>query len=82
MVTNVQELKDLIIWLKANRVKSLKIGDVAVEMSDYAHIESLSEAPAEQVSKTSAKQNELDEQLVSGDISDDDLANLFHSSRS
>lgn len=46
MVNSVTELKDLIIWLKTQRVKSLTIGAISVEISDYAHIESLTDETA------------------------------------
>lgn len=41
MVKTVEELKDLIEWAKKTRVKSLKIGEIEVQMSDLAFIDQL-----------------------------------------
>lgn len=47
MVNSVKELQELIIWLKSEKVKSLKIGDIHVELSDYALLEGLTDAATE-----------------------------------
>ena len=83
MVKSVDELKDLIIWLKSQRVKSLKLGEVTVELSDYAFIESLSDeapAPADKTSQKPETDGTLDQSALFGDTDDD--AVLYHSSRS
>ena len=41
MVTSLSELKDLIIWAKAQKVQSLKVGEVEFTLSNYALIEDL-----------------------------------------
>lgn len=51
MVKTVDELKELIEWAKKARVKSLKVGAIEVELSDYAFIETLGES-AEQATLT------------------------------
>lgn len=43
MVKTVEELQNLIEWAKKTRVKSLKMGEIEVVMSDYAFIEQLTE---------------------------------------
>lgn len=45
MIKTVEELKELIEWAKKARVKSLKVHGVEVELSDYAFIEQLNDAP-------------------------------------
>ena len=52
MVNSVKELQELIIWLKSEKVKSLKIGEIHVELSDYALIESITEESAAAVAST------------------------------
>jgi CO dehydrogenase/acetyl-CoA synthase delta subunit len=41
MVNNIEELKNLIIWAKEQKVKSFKIADIHIELSDLALVESL-----------------------------------------
>lgn len=47
MITNISELKDLILWAKSQKVKSLKLGDITFELSDLALVEGLTELGAE-----------------------------------
>ena len=42
MIKNVQQLKELILWAKAEKVKSFSIADISVELSDLALISDLS----------------------------------------
>jgi CO dehydrogenase/acetyl-CoA synthase delta subunit len=41
MVNNIEELKNLIIWAKEQKVKSFKIADIHIELSDLALVENL-----------------------------------------
>lgn len=84
MIKSVEELQNLIVWLKKERVKSLKVGEIIVELSDYAFIEQLTDAsgptsnPTEESKAAKATpQNELN--VPGTDESDEDI--LFHSSR-
>jgi hypothetical protein len=45
MITNVNDLKDLIIWAKSQKLKSLKLADVTFEFSELAHIEDIQSQP-------------------------------------
>lgn len=38
MNLNLSELKELIVWAKSQKIKSLKLGETIVEFSDYAFI--------------------------------------------
>lgn len=40
MVKSIEELKNLIIWAKEQKIKSLKIADIHIEISDLALVES------------------------------------------
>jgi hypothetical protein len=52
MFKNVQELQDFILWAKTEKVKRLKVGDVEVEISDYALVQDLYQTPLSQPSTT------------------------------
>jgi hypothetical protein len=41
MLSDVEQLKQLITWARSQRIKSLKIGDAQFEFSDLAFIEDL-----------------------------------------
>lgn len=43
MIKTVEELKELIEWAKKTRVKTFKVGEIEVHLSDYAFIEGLNE---------------------------------------
>jgi hypothetical protein len=49
MVKSIEELKNLIIWAKEQKLKSLKLADIHIEISDLALVESLNN----QVNETS-----------------------------
>ncbi len=53
MISNIQELKDLIIWAKSQSIQSLKIGDVEFKISDIA----LSQTLIDKYSETSKTEN-------------------------
>lgn len=38
MINSIEELKEFILWAKSQKVKSIKLGDINVEMSDLAFI--------------------------------------------
>ena len=40
MVKTVEELKELILWAKEQKISSIKIGEVAFEISAYALLDS------------------------------------------
>lgn len=84
MVNSVNELKELIVWLKTQRVKSLSIGEISIEISDYAHLEgvadeSMATKPSKVTDAPSAENNGLDELISSTDKVDDD--DLYFSAR-
>jgi hypothetical protein len=39
MINNIEQLKELILWAKNEKVKSFKVDNVAVEISDLAFFE-------------------------------------------
>jgi hypothetical protein len=41
MVNNIEELKNLILWCKEQKVKSLKVAEYSFELSNLALIEDL-----------------------------------------
>jgi hypothetical protein len=41
MIKTVSELKEFIVWAKSQKVKSVKLGDIHVELSDLALISDL-----------------------------------------
>lgn len=49
MLENISELKELILWAKKQKVKSLKLGTTEFELSDIALIEDLPDIGSEQV---------------------------------
>lgn len=41
MIKSISELKELILWAKSQKVQRIKMGEIEVELSQYAAIESL-----------------------------------------
>jgi hypothetical protein len=39
MIKSIDELKEFILWSKSQKVKSIKVGDIVIEISDLAFIE-------------------------------------------
>jgi hypothetical protein len=73
MIKDLETLKEFITWAKIHKVKSVKLGDIHVEMSDLAFIESLGlEAPS---APLKTEENQL---LTEEKKEDEDL--LFFSS--
>ena len=82
MVNSVIELQELIIWLISEKVKSLKIGDIHVELSDYALLEGFTDAAteaAETAPETKPSQQTWTEQPAS--LSKEEEEELFWSTR-
>lgn len=42
MITDVQQVKDLVLWAAKNHVKTLKVGDIQFELYDSALLSQLS----------------------------------------
>jgi hypothetical protein len=81
MIETVEELKALISWLKEQKVKRLKLGDVEVEISDIAFVD-LGEQLATDISQSPV--SDLYEENVSPPPSEvkEDEEMLFWSARS
>lgn len=76
MIKTINELKEFILWAKEQKVSSVKIGDVAFEISNLALIEATELKPyAEQPTSVGLNEQDAQEQKE-----DDDL--LMWSSRS
>ncbi len=76
MINSITELKELILWLKDNKVKSLKVGEIIVEISDLGLMEHLTgiesePQPDEKGIKTTQKDWTDDSQPL--DKEDEDL---------
>lgn len=52
MIKSISELQDLIIWAKAQKLKSVEVSGVRFEFSDLAHIAELNDmaVPAKDIS--------------------------------
>jgi len=48
MKLEVTELKELILWAKSHKIRSLKLGDVSFEISELAFVDSLPDISAPQ----------------------------------
>lgn len=51
----IHELKELILWCKANKVKHLTKGDFTFELSDLAFIDQLMNEPVKETNLDSSK---------------------------
>jgi len=85
MMLSIEEIKELVKFARNLKVKNLQIGNVKIEMSDYAFIEDVSATP--DTAKSPLERENLDSQKNWSDDSDkmsqeeyDSL--LFHSSNS
>lgn len=81
MIKTVEELKDLIIFAREQKLKTLKIGEISLEISDLAHVQDLSNVPELGTSKNTAVTASfggLLDELSEQDSDNEDL--LFHSS--
>jgi hypothetical protein len=80
MIKTIAELKDLIVFARENKLKSLKVGDIALEVSELAHIDTaqgIDMGTGLNKAVTASIGGLFDEQAPDED--DEDL--LFHSSR-
>lgn len=78
MIKTIEELKDLIIFAREQKLKSLKIGGVSIEVSDLAHVSELTNIPEMGVSKNpsvTASIGGLLDELGPQDEDDDELLN-------
>ena len=80
MVTNIEELKKLIIWCKEQKVKAVKLADISFELSDLALVENLSSI--EDVILNEDKKTVVQKDLVdSQDSKQEDEEDLYWSTR-
>lgn len=80
MMLSIEDLKDLVVFSRQHKVKSLKIGDVIIEMSDYGFIEDVSkpiDVPPEEI--LASNKNWVDDVQQPSPEEDEEL--LFHSSK-
>lgn len=80
MMLSIDDLKDLVQFSRQHKVKSLKIGDVIIEMSDYGFIEDVSKpinVPPDEILASS--KNWVDDAQQTSQEDEDEL--LFHSSK-
>ena len=80
MLKNVEELKELIVWMKSQKVASIKIDSIEVQLSQYAFIEDL---VTKATTPTVAKFTEQDEtaEAAAARLQKEYEADLFHSVR-
>jgi hypothetical protein len=77
-VLSLDEVKEMIIFCKQQKVKNLKLGEINIEMSDYSHIESLSEQEATpKKEETQSSKNLVDTNIT--EQAEDDSDMLFWS---
>lgn len=80
MIKTVSELQDLIVWAKAQKLKSVEVQGIRFEFSDLAHIEGLNDLasePARDLSKPASSPRLPDGNAQANE--DEEL--LFYSSR-
>jgi len=41
MITSINELKDFLLWARAQKLKSIEVAGIKAEFSELAHVESL-----------------------------------------
>lgn len=82
MIKTVDELKELILWAKSEKVKSLKIGDIIIEMSDLALIEDIQAKPEQANSKVTASVTTFMEDMASTGNKKEDEELLYWSAQS
>lgn len=82
MVKDINELKNLILWCKSERVKSIKIADISFELSDMALTEDMTSIEDAIINedKHTVIQKDLIDSAEPSDDGDDDEA-LFWSTR-
>lgn len=81
MMLSIEDIKDLVLFARKQKVKVLQIGDVKLEMSDYAFIEDVTKEASVEVKEKDADPKIWAEEKEEMDQKEyDDL--LFHSSNS
>lgn len=82
MMLSIQDVKDLVVFARSQKVKTLQIGDVKIEISDYAFIEDVSNSavPVSQKEESDNPKIWVDEKENLSQQEYDEL--LFHSSNS
>lgn len=78
MLKTIDELKDLILFARQQKLKSLKIGEIELEISELAHVEQFSGLEMGQSRNTAVTASSGS--LIPDSI-DEDEDLLFHSSR-
>lgn len=67
MINSISELKDLILWAKSEKLKSLKLNGVEIEFSDISLLESVvlpDAAPATEPEITQTPQTAENDELL------------------
>jgi hypothetical protein len=41
MLSKIEDLKELVVWAKSQKIKSLKIGEISFEFSELSHLDAL-----------------------------------------
>jgi len=81
MMLSIEDVKDLVMFARQQKVKVLQIGDVKLEMSDYAFIEDVTKEASIEAKKDDADPKIwVDEKEEMDPKEYDEL--LFHSSNS
>jgi len=81
MMLSIEDIKDLVLFARKQKVKVLQIGDVKLEMSDYAFIEDVTKEASIEVKEKDVDPKIWAEEKEEMDQKEyDDL--LFHSSNS
>ncbi len=76
MVKDINELKNLILWCKSEKVKSIRLADISFELSDLALVQdmvSIEDAILNEDKKTVIQKDLIDSDQSSLDESDEDL---------
>jgi hypothetical protein len=68
MFNNIEEVKSFIEWAKTQKIKSLKVGDVEVEISEISYVEELGEQTENPLQRkdilAASKETTEDEELL------------------
>ena len=79
MVKDINELKNLILWAKEQKVKSIKIADIHFELSDLALVESMSSI--EDLILNEDKKTVIQKDLIDSEPETSDEDELYWSTR-
>lgn len=83
MVKTVEELKELILWAKKERIQALKVGDIEVHMSALAFTDVPDISAPDSATKDLSSTTKTSDVTLDGDSlsKEEEDAILFHSSR-